>query len=88
MMKAFRVWLRPLDYEHLVCVDGMENALWLLDRLAESFVFRSAKPISQDKGSSLCSFQVPGNSMLPVGKLQKLLATMPEVTLLSVAAAN
>lgn len=88
MIKAFRVWLRPLDYEHLVCVDGLENARWLLDRLGESFVFRTAKPINQDGGSTLCTFQVPSNSMLPYGRLQKLLATMPEVTLLNIAAAN
>ena len=47
-MKAFRVWVRPLDYEYLVCVDGVENARWLLDQLGRSFVFRSAQPISQD----------------------------------------
>jgi hypothetical protein len=86
MIKAFRVWLRPLDYEHLVCVDGVENAHWLLDRLGESFIFRSAKPIKQDRDSTFCSFQVPSNSMLPYGRLQKLLAKIPEVTLLSIVA--
>lgn len=81
-MEAFRVWVRPQDYEFLVCVDGLENARWLLDQLAGSFVFRSAQPISQANESSLCVFQVPCNPLLPFTRLQKLLAAIPEVTLL------
>ena len=87
-MDAFRVWVRPLDYEYLVCVDGVENARWLLDKLAGSFVFRSAQPISQEESSSLCTFQVPCGPLLPFSKLQKLLTAIPEVTLLRVATAN
>lgn len=86
-MKAFRVWVRPLDYEYLICVDGMENARWLVDQLGRSFVFRSAQPISQDSGSTLCTFQVPCGPLLSLARLNKLLAEIPEVTLLRVAAA-
>jgi len=86
-MKAFRVWVRPQDYEFLICVDGVDNARWLLDQLGRSFVFRSAQPISQDGKSSLCSFQVPCGPLLSLTKLQKLLANIPEVTLLRVATA-
>ena len=32
-MTTFRVWVRPSDYEFLVCVDGMANAHWLIDQL-------------------------------------------------------
>ena len=87
-MDAFRVWVRPLDYEFLVCVDGVENARWLLDQLGRSFVFRSAQPIYDEVGSTLCTFQVPCGPMLPFSKLRKLLAAIPEVTLLRVATAN
>lgn len=87
MMQAFRVWVTPLDYEYLVCVDGLDNARWLLAALAESFVFGSAQPIEHDEGSSLCAFQVPRNS-LPFARLQKLLRAMPEVDLLRIAAAT
>lgn len=86
-MKNFRVWIRPLDYEYLVCVDGLENARWLLDQLGRSFVFRSAQPIGQDLNSALCTFQVPCGPMLSLTRLQKLLVAIPEVTLLRVAAA-
>jgi len=88
MTKAFRVWLRPLDYGYLVCVDGMENARWLLDQLAGSFVFRSAQPIYQEESSTLCTFQVPSGPLLTFSKFQKLLTAIPEVTLLRVAAAS
>ncbi len=86
-MKNFRVWVRPLDYEFLVSVDGLENAHWLLDQLGRSFVFRSAQPISQEADSALCTFQVPCGPMLSLTRLQKLLVQIPEVTLLRVAAA-
>lgn len=87
-MNAFRVWVRPLDYEFLVCVDGVANANWLLERLGRSFVFRSSQPISQDANSALCTFQVPCGPLLSLAKLQKLLTEIPEVTLLRIAAAN
>jgi hypothetical protein len=88
MMEAFRVWVRPLDYEYLVYVDGAANARWLLDQLGRSFVFRSAQPISEEKGSSLCTFQVPCGPQLPFAKLRQLLTAIPEVTLLKVATAT
>lgn len=87
-MEAFRVWATPLDYEYLVCVDGMDNARWLLAELAGSFVFCTAQPIHHNEGSSLCTFQVPRDSMLPFSKLQKLLRAIPEVKLLRIAAAK
>jgi hypothetical protein len=88
MMKAFRVWVRPLDYEYMVCVDGMDNARWLLDQLAGSFIFRSAQPINEEHNSTLCTFQVPSNSQLPFARFQRALAAIPEVTLLRAAAAT
>ncbi len=85
-MNAFRVWITPLDYEYLICVDGLDNARWLLTALTKSFVFASAQPVGHDERSALCTFQVPRNS-LPFSKLKKLLRAMPEVTLLRIAAA-
>jgi hypothetical protein len=85
-MDAFRVWINPQDYEFLVCVDGVENARWLLDQLAGSFVFRSAQPINQSKGSTLCTFQVPCNPLLTFSRFQKLLTAIPEVTFSKLAA--
>ena len=87
-MNAFRVWITPSDYDYLVCVDGMDNARWLLAKLARLFVFRNARPIHQNERSSLCSFEVPRNSMLPFSRFQKLLGAIPEVSLLRIAAAR
>ncbi len=86
-MNAFRVWIRPQDYDFLICVDGFENARWLVDQLGGAFVFRSAQPISQDSKSALCTFQVPCGPLLSLTKLQRLLGGIPEVILLRVAAA-
>ena len=80
-MDTFRVWVRPLDYEYLVCVDGFQNARWLVDQLGRSFVFRSSQPISQDSDSALCTFQLPCNASLPYSVLHRLLASIPRVTL-------
>jgi hypothetical protein len=63
----------------------MENAHWLIDQLGRSFVFRSAQPIYQEQSSTLCSFQVPRHAQLPFSKFKKLLAAIPQVTLLCLA---
>jgi hypothetical protein len=86
-MQAFRVWVRPLDYEYQVCVDGVDNARWLIDQLGRSFIFRSAKPINEQHNSTLCTFQVPSNALLPFAQFQRTLAAIPEVTLLRTAVA-
>jgi hypothetical protein len=87
-MDAFRVWVRPTDYEFLVCVDGVENAHWLIDQLGRSFVFQSAQPIYQEHTSRLCSFQVPRYSQLSFTTFTKMLAAMPQVKILHVSTAN
>jgi hypothetical protein len=63
----------------------MENAHWLIDQLGRSFVFRSSQPIYQEQSSTLCSFQVPRHAQLPFSKFKKLLAAIPQVTLLCLA---
>lgn len=87
-MDCFRVWVQPRDYEFLVCVDGMQNAQWLIEQLGRSFVFRSAQPIYREESSSLCSFQVPCHAQLPLAKFKKLLAAIPQVKLLCLAVAG
>jgi hypothetical protein len=87
-MIPFRVWVRALDYEYLVCVDGEANARWLLDQLAGSFIFRSAQPIFTEDASTLCTFQVPCNALLPFARFQRLLAAIPQVTLSPISAAR
>jgi hypothetical protein len=77
--------VQPSEYGYVLLVDGADNARWLLDRLARSFVFRSAKPITQERNSSLCTFHVPRGPRLSLGNLQKLLTEIPEVTLLRIA---
>lgn len=81
-MTPFRVSVQPTEYGFSLVVDGADNAAWLLERLGRSFVFRSAEPVACRADSQLCSFKVLGGSQLSLGKLQRLLAEMPEVSLL------
>jgi carbon storage regulator len=78
---AFRVWLRPLGAEYRVCVDGIENAKWLLGQL-RGLLVQTSQPISEENSSSLCSFLVPYNARLPYLKFEHLLTAIPEVTLM------
>jgi hypothetical protein len=80
-VNAFRVWVRPMEYEYRVLVEGLANAEWLILELSRAFVFKSARPIASEHDSPLFSFQVPCNSMLPLSRFYRLLAGMPQVTM-------
>jgi hypothetical protein len=80
-MESFRVWVQPLDYEYRVSVEGLANASWLINELSRSFIFKSALPMTNDRRTALCSFQVPYNSLLPFAVFRRILAAMPCVQL-------
>ena len=82
-MNAFRGWLRPLGNVFRVRVDGPGNAQWLLDRLGRSFVFKTADPVNEDRGSSCCTFHLAYNSQMSRRGFEKLLAAIPEVNLMA-----
>jgi hypothetical protein len=82
-MTGFRVWIRPVGNDCRVRVDGMQNARWLLTRLAQSFIFKSAKPITNDEGPSSCVFHLRYSSQMSRPTLEKALAAIPEVELIS-----
>ena len=81
-MNTFRVWIRPLGDDCRVRVDGMQNARWLLNRLSQSFVFKSSEAIVDDEASSCSTFRVPYSSKSPRSRFEKLLAAIPEVKLM------
>jgi len=81
-MNMFRVWIRPLGEGCRVKVDGMQNARWLLDRLSQSFVFKSSESIIDDEASSCSTFRVAYSSQNPRSRFEKLLAAIPEVKLI------
>ncbi len=82
-MKTFRVWIRPLYNVCRVRVDGIKNAMWLLTRLSQSFVFKSSEPIEDDEGASCPTFHVPYNSQMSNFQFERLLAGIPQVQLMS-----
>lgn len=82
-MKAFRVWVRPLGGVCRVRVDGLPNATWLLDRLGQSFVFKTCEPICCDGGSSCCTFRVSYGPQVSRSSFDRILAAIPEVNLMT-----
>ena len=82
-MTAFRVWIRALDHSSRVHVEGHENTQWLLDYLSRRFVFKSCEPVREVSGTLRCTFEVPWSSQLSCWAFEKLLARIPEVTLIT-----
>lgn len=82
-MNAFRVWVRALGNCSRVRVEGDQNARWLLDRLEQSFAFKSGEPLRRDVHNASCTFRVPYGSHVSRDGLERLLAAIPEVTLMA-----
>jgi hypothetical protein len=64
-----------------VRVEGIENTNWLIHRLGQLFVFKSAEPVKEDEVSSCCTFRVADSSLSPRHGFAKLLGAIPEVKL-------
>jgi hypothetical protein len=82
----FQVRVQSTGYGYQLNVDGVDNAQWLLDRLGQSFVFRSAKPIAHALSGPQCTFEVVSGPLLSYDAFLKLLANIPEVLALKAAA--
>jgi hypothetical protein len=82
-VKQFNVWICPLVNACRVRVESLENARWLLIRLSQSFVFKDSKPMNETDFFPGCSFRVAYSSQMCQPAFQKLLAAIPEVTLLA-----
>lgn len=80
-MDAFRVWVRPLQSASRVRVEGMNNALWLLKRVSQSFFFKSSEPVHEGADSN-CSFEVSYGSETSCSTFERLLSRIPEVKLM------
>lgn len=82
-MDAFRVWFQPLSGACRLRVDGLQNARWLINRLSQSFVFKTSEPMYDDLTSGCANFAVQYSSLMPRLKCERLLAGIPEVTLIA-----
>jgi len=82
-MNTFRVWIRPLGTVCRVRVEGVENTEWLLDRLSESFVFKTSEPLTDVNGTSHRTFRVAYRPQMSRPRFEKLLAAIPEVKLMT-----
>ncbi|MHC4406420.1 MAG: hypothetical protein ACYTG0_42875 [Planctomycetota bacterium] len=81
-MNMFRVWIRPTDRTCRVRVDGIENTKWLIHRLGQLFVFKTAEPVKEDDSSSCCTFRVADSSQISRHRFERLLGAIPEVKLM------
>ncbi len=85
-MKAFDVWVNSKRDVCRVRVEGLKNALWLLDRLSKAFVFKTSEALEEDLSSSSFSFSVIHNFQMTQPKFERLLGSIPQVRLTRVAA--
>ncbi|NQT14200.1 MAG: hypothetical protein HQ582_15705 [Planctomycetes bacterium] len=81
-MDAFHVWIHPMNGSRQVRVDGIENAKWLIHRLGQFFVFKTAEPLREDGRSSCCTFRVADSSQITRHRFERLLGAIPEVKLM------
>lgn len=84
-MHIFRVWVQPQQDQCRIRVEGAANTKWLLQRLSQSFVFRSFEPMGAGDADDIFTFQVPCNPPMTPKALQRLLLGMPEVQLMRLA---
>lgn len=82
-MKQMQVKIRRMDGICRVRVDRIDQARWLLDQLAQSFVFKTCEPILEDEIPSCCTFRVAYSSQISPTRLSTLIASIPEVSLSS-----
>ena len=80
-MNVFDVWVRPLGESCRVRVSGTKNAEWLMQTLGESFTMGSAELCHEKQESNICTFEVPCQAPQSRNRLEKALASMPEVRL-------
>ena len=80
-MKPFCVQLSRIDGASGLCVNGLENAKWLLSRLSDFFVFKTSEPLGSTGNSTDCTFQLAHSSQLSGPKFEKLLAGFAQVKL-------
>lgn len=77
-MKAFRVWISRMDGASGIRVESLENAMWLLRKLSEFFVFKTCEPLQEIANSSDYAFRIAHNSQLSGPRFEKLLAGIAE----------
>lgn len=78
---AFAVLIRDEGYACHLCVEGVDNARWVVDRLSELFAFRTSEPMLEGVRPTQRTFRVAYGSQLSHRKLASLLSAIPGVRL-------
>ena len=81
-MKSFCVWIQPLANTYKVRVLGIKNAQWLLPTASVSPSCSGQRSGERKRAFPCCTFSVPYRSKTRPSRLEKLLASVPEVRLM------
>lgn len=76
------VFIKNEGYACRVSVEGLDNARWVVDRLSQSFVFKTSEPMLEGVRPARCTFRVAYDSQLSHRKLSGLLSALPGVRLI------
>jgi hypothetical protein len=82
-VKPMNVKIRRFGDTCRIRVECVDQARWLLDRLAQSFVFKTCEPILEAESPESCTFQVAYSSQISPARLDRLITAIPEVVLTS-----
>lgn len=82
-MEQFRVWIRPLGTCCRVRVEGKTNGVWLQEQLRQAFSLETCEPPHAEDAASCVNFRVRYTSALSRAGFDQLMASIPEVTLMS-----
>lgn len=82
-MNTFEVWMRPLGECCRVRVKGIDNARWLQQRLNELHVSCNGDPSAETEQSDICSFEVSCSESKSCDRLEKALASISEIKLMT-----
>lgn len=73
--------IRDEGYACRVCVEGVDNAHWIVDRVSKMFAFRTSEPMREGVRPAQRIFRVAYGSQLSYRKLATHLSAFPGVRL-------
>ncbi len=80
-MKVFSVGIARIDGASRLRVEGRENAMWLMRRLSDFFIFKTCDPMLEVPNSTECIFRIAHSSELSGSQFERMLAGIKEVKL-------
>ena len=80
-MKPFRVWVRPLGETCRVRVQGLDNGIWLRDRLVDMAIVEIGETVGREDSTGIYTFSLPYREDMPRSMLEDVLSGFPQIQL-------